>query len=270
MTSLIYLTGAAGWVAMLVPLALLVVAIVYAWRGRGPRRGTGSDEKPVGTADDAAPASARPNADAPKVQAHAHAHAKIETGQPSVTAPSTFHGTGGRTIHADAAGAETTTATAAIVVADAKPHVADDAAAPRKATQRDAVDSALATNAQLMQMERAISEAEARFDDAAVAKLSISLAQALQRRGDTSRTIATHLRRAVVLSMRIGEDRLHALARLELGDLAEADGDTTTACEHWQIARRIYWNGNESELLAETDRRMMNLGCPSDWVLTDF
>ena len=43
-----------------------------------------------------------------------------------------------------------------------------------------------------------------------------------------------------------------------------------TACEHWQIARQIYWDGNQADGLAQADRRMIANGCPTDWVLNDF
>ena len=119
-------------------------------------------------------------------------------------------------------------------------------------------------------LELALADAEQRFDDAAVAKLSLEMAQRLLADGQPDSFAATHLRRAIILASRLGDTTTHAAARLELGDLVAGQGDMTTACEHWQIARQIFWDGGESQMLAEADRRMIANGCPTDWVLNDF
>jgi hypothetical protein len=67
-----------------------------------------------------------------------------------------------------------------------------------------------------------------------------------------------------------GQKETHARARVELGEIAYAAGDLTTACEHWQIARKLF---HETELTREheiVEARMLANGCPTDWVLTDF
>ncbi len=119
-------------------------------------------------------------------------------------------------------------------------------------------------------LESELIQAEQRFDDAAVARLSLQLARDLIAGGTQCREAQTHLRRAIILAARLKDDETHASARLELGDLMRAEGDLTSACEHWQIARQIYWDGNAIEELADVDRRMMANGCPTDWVLNDF
>jgi hypothetical protein len=79
-----------------------------------------------------------------------------------------------------------------------------------------------------------------------------------------------HLVAAIQAASQHNMTDLHALARLELGDLASAHGDMTTACEHWQIARALYQDlGRKADREAAT-KRMQSNGCPSDWVLNQF
>ncbi|MFV0367281.1 MAG: hypothetical protein ACK5KM_02360 [Hyphomicrobiaceae bacterium] len=115
-----------------------------------------------------------------------------------------------------------------------------------------------------------LAQAEQRFDDGAVARHALELARVLVANGRSGSEVQDHLRRAIILSTRLEDHATHAAARLELGDLLGSDGDMTTACEHWQIARQIYWNGSDKEAVADVDRRMTANGCPTDWVLTDF
>lgn len=67
-----------------------------------------------------------------------------------------------------------------------------------------------------------------------------------------------------------GRKDVQAEARLALGDVCLADGDTITACEHWQIARDFFHDLKRAADRDETDRRMKSNGCPTDWVLNDF
>jgi hypothetical protein len=55
-----------------------------------------------------------------------------------------------------------------------------------------------------------------------------------------------------------------------LGDLAHKDGDLTTACEHWQIARALFVELKQDGAHESVEVRMLRNGCPTDWVLTDF
>jgi len=63
---------------------------------------------------------------------------------------------------------------------------------------------------------------------------------------------------------------VQAEARLALGDLCLAAGDTITACEHWQIARDYFHDLKRGTEMDETLQRMKSNGCPTDWVLNDF
>lgn len=81
---------------------------------------------------------------------------------------------------------------------------------------------------------------------------------------------AAHLRACLETAARQGQKDIMALARLELGDLARAGGDLTTACEHWQIARVLFRETRDAAAGALAEARMKEYGCPTDWVLTDF
>lgn len=227
LTTLIDLTGAAGWVAILAPYFILIVVGIAAFAGRDP-------------SNVSAPQAAAPHPAAPSVL---------------TPAPST--------------NCERMPG----VVPDALPAPTNREPQPRAkpvsvpwAAPTPAADHAKTTNV----LELALADAEQRFDDAAVARLSLELARRSLADGQPDSFAATHLRRAIILASRLGDDATHAAARLELGDLVARQGDMTTACEHWQIARQIFWDGGESQMLAEADRRMIANGCPTDWVLNDF
>jgi hypothetical protein len=79
-----------------------------------------------------------------------------------------------------------------------------------------------------------------------------------------------HLRKSIRLATKLGSKPVHAQARLELGDIACASGDLTTACEHWQIARGLFFELKHKGTLDATEARMRQNGCPTDWVLNDF
>lgn len=113
-------------------------------------------------------------------------------------------------------------------------------------------------------------EAERRFDDAAVARLSLQLARDLMTNSAPDGIVTSHLRRAIILASRLKDNDTHAAARLELGDIMARQSDLTSACEHWQIARQIFWDQGEKERQNDVDQRMMANHCPTDWVLNDF
>lgn len=87
--------------------------------------------------------------------------------------------------------------------------------------------------------------------------------------GDTTEA-AELLRQCIRAAAAAPHKAIHAKARLVLGDIAHADGDAITACEHWQIARAIFHELNDKREHAEAETRMLSNGCPTDWVLTDF
>ncbi len=78
------------------------------------------------------------------------------------------------------------------------------------------------------------------------------------------------LRKSIRLAAKLGQKQTHAGARLELGDLVREQGDLTTACEHWQIARGLFHELKRAGELAAAEKRMRQNGCPTDWVLNDF
>ncbi|MBI1384309.1 MAG: hypothetical protein GC150_05315 [Rhizobiales bacterium] len=78
------------------------------------------------------------------------------------------------------------------------------------------------------------------------------------------------LQRALVVCHALRDPELEALARLNLGDLAERDGDLTSACEHWQLARRLFSGAGRPDAERIADARMRRVQCPTDWVLDDF
>jgi hypothetical protein len=78
------------------------------------------------------------------------------------------------------------------------------------------------------------------------------------------------LRACVMLAAKLKDPLSAAAGRLELGDLAEADGDMTTACEHWQMARTAYSDWQRKAEVLAIEARMKQAGCPTDWVLNHF
>ena len=114
-----------------------------------------------------------------------------------------------------------------------------------------------------------IKNAEQKSADAALAPLYLELAR-LQAATGADREAADTLRKCIRLAAKLGQKETHAGARLELGDLAHAEGDLTTACEHWQIARGLYHDLKSDAALAAAEKRMRGNGCPTDWVLNDF
>jgi len=115
----------------------------------------------------------------------------------------------------------------------------------------------------------ALSEAEAAGQRRRLPGLYLSLARC---RLDEGKTAAAEelLRLCILAAAEPGLDETHARARLALGDIAQAAGDLATACEHWQIARGIFFQLNRSSDHDAAERRMLRNGCPTDWVLTDF
>jgi len=81
---------------------------------------------------------------------------------------------------------------------------------------------------------------------------------------------AVQLRACARLASRMKASGIEAVARLELGDLCQASGDMTTACEHWQIARSLYGELKRATEATTVIKRMEKAGCPTDWVLTKF
>ena len=115
----------------------------------------------------------------------------------------------------------------------------------------------------------AIAEAEAERNNGRLAALYLSLAQLRIDAGDT-RAAGDLLRKSIQTAAGAGLNEAHAKSRVMLGDLAQSTGDPVTACEHWQIARKLYHDIGRRSDYNEVDARMLRNGCPTDWVLTDF
>lgn len=115
----------------------------------------------------------------------------------------------------------------------------------------------------------AIDEAETGGEPERLPALYLHLAR---RRLDAGEAAAAGdlLRKCIRAAAAAPHKAVHASARLLLGDIAYADGDLTTACEHWQIARAIFHELKDKRHHAQAESRMLSNGCPTDWVLTDF
>jgi hypothetical protein len=81
---------------------------------------------------------------------------------------------------------------------------------------------------------------------------------------------ARDFRACVMLATKLKQPHIGATARLELGDLASAAGDMTTACEHWQMAKAAFVDQGRAVELERVEGRMDRAGCPTDWVLNEF
>ncbi len=243
LTTLIDLNGPAGWVAMLLPMLLLAVVVIGVVVSR--------DRAPV-EAESANISAARAGSTAMPASAPARS--------PSSTAAT--EAAPRRTLKAALAAQQAT--------APASPSVIEEAAAPPFSTTSPTATADASDASAIAVLESQLVQAEKRFDDAAVARYSFELARGIIANQGPSREVQTHLRRAIILATRLKDDATHAAARLELGDLLGKEGDMTSACEHWQIARQIFWDSKQTEPLADVDKRMVANGCPTDWVLNDF
>ncbi len=114
-----------------------------------------------------------------------------------------------------------------------------------------------------------IAHAEQNSVRADLPRLYLERAIGLRATGDL-RGAASDLRRSIILATELGQRQVHALGRLELGDICETEGDLTTACEHWHMARDLFLGERASADAEAVKRRMEMRGCPTDWVLTEF
>ena len=96
------------------------------------------------------------------------------------------------------------------------------------------------------------------------------LALAQSRINDGAASEGEELLRKILRSTGPGSRDSHAKARVLLGDMAQANGDLSTACEHWQMARALFYELDQKGDHASVEVRMLKNGCPTDWVLTDF
>jgi len=115
----------------------------------------------------------------------------------------------------------------------------------------------------------AIARAQASGQKSRLAELHLSLGTHLLGHEQLA-AAAAELRKAILAAVPQHQHGTHAAARLALGDIAEREGDLTTACEHWQIARSLFQELSAREPLRDAQQRMRRIDCPTDWVLNDF
>jgi len=118
-------------------------------------------------------------------------------------------------------------------------------------------------------IERAIREGKTSGQHDKLPSLYYVLAHRTIETSETARAQEL-LRMSIRSAETVGQEEVHAQARVTLGDLAHADGDLTTACEHWQIARALFVELKQHVDHELVEARMLRNGCPTDWVLTDF
>jgi hypothetical protein len=114
-----------------------------------------------------------------------------------------------------------------------------------------------------------IAEAADKGDNATLASAYLSYAKSELADG-RAKPAGDLLRSSLQFAARTRNRELQAEARLELAELARAEGDLTTACEHWQIARGLFHDLASKPQLDQTETLMRSHGCPTDWVLNDF
>lgn len=114
-----------------------------------------------------------------------------------------------------------------------------------------------------------IAAAECAGDRSRLMHLLLELAATERNAGDAE-AAKVSLRKSIMIANETGDAVVHAKVRLELGDIAQSEGDLTTACEHWQMARALFDQAARADEKRDAEVRMQTHGCPTDWVLTDF
>src|SRR3990172_4151461 len=84
-----------------------------------------------------------------------------------------------------------------------------------------------------------ITAARSRGSEADLSGLYLALARD-RMANDRLEEAGDLLRKSIRLAAKLGQKQTHAGARLALGDFVREQGDLTTACEHWQIARGLF------------------------------
>lgn len=275
--TLIDLTGSLGWLAISAPFAVL--ALVLIWALVDVRRVPRKRQESAGAAARAAPPvempPPQPRQELQPGPPAGGAPSRSAPPPPPVTAPALKSAPPKSQVQpprteppAPVAPASAPTPRSDRPVPPPTPVTAEPPPAPPSPSPspaRPVVDAALVTS-----LERSIRAAVGSGDEASVARLSLQLARALPAGQEHGHDVESYLRRAITVAMRLGDTATHATARLELGDRVGGRGDMITACEHWQIARQIFWDENRRDGIAEADQRMIANGCPTDWVLNDF
>lgn len=121
----------------------------------------------------------------------------------------------------------------------------------------------------IAQLTLAVQDAEKSGARDKLPGLYLSLAQCRFAAGEASDAEGL-LRKCIRGAADVRHKDVHARARVVLGDIARINGDLTTACEHWQIARALFFELKQGSDHRAVETRMLKNGCPTDWVLTDF
>jgi hypothetical protein len=115
----------------------------------------------------------------------------------------------------------------------------------------------------------ALAAAKAERDDGALSRNSILLARILLSRSERGEAAAL-LQSAALVARRAKLPVVHAEARIELAEMARGDGDMTSACEHWQMAKVMFHEMGRRKDQDQISELMRQHRCPTDWVLTNF
>lgn len=105
---------------------------------------------------------------------------------------------------------------------------------------------------------------------------SVDLARLYTERGQLSLTAGDapvaqeYFLKGLSMAGLVSSSEYQAVARASLGEISFADGDLTTACEHWQLARDLFRDCGEHDMAEEVEERMSANQCPTDWVLNEF
>ncbi|MBS0269899.1 MAG: hypothetical protein JSS54_13085 [Proteobacteria bacterium] len=118
-------------------------------------------------------------------------------------------------------------------------------------------------------LNKKIELALARGEKTSLSRLYYDLAAGHERLGNVEARMSA-LRSAAGYGALHGPGAAHAAARLALAEAAQRAGDSTTACEQWQMAKAAYQQAGDTEQQERVEKRMRENGCPTDWVLTDF
>lgn len=249
------LTGWAAWIALAVPLLLLVLAVARGTRARRrtpktPELATASSVVAPG------PVASDASAAAPVLLRQTEAAPAAPPATPQSAPPPA----------AEKVSVSKSLVENRPVAAPAAPPPEPVIEEPVEEPAPDPVDVARETAARLAsEIKVAIGAGK----ETVAVPLYISEAAALVIVGDRV-AAADRLRKSIRLSATLGMKPEHALARLELGDIARHEGDLTTACEHWSIARSLMHELKIADGIKEAEGRIRNHGCPTDWVLNDF
>lgn len=129
--------------------------------------------------------------------------------------------------------------------------------------------ASLTSRAQEELLIAAIEKAKAQKDDETLSGKTVELARLLLLRAQRPQA-ATLLQSAALVARRANLPLVHAEARIELAELAHGEGDMTSACEHWQIAKLMFHDAGRRQERDRVAELMRQRHCPTDWVLTNF